>query len=487
MLTGLGMSMTEIEDDLNSIGWFAEQILIIRMLWSISAVWHRLATAVATVAVLVTTSILCVAAITNNWATGVAILAVLAVSIFFFHGLLERYLAKMSADAPDFLSRFMEGDRLRTPQAVLYFAAHGTVALHHAGSPRERHSYGQFARTLALELPRALRRPDATAVKMMFATNREVEPGSDLRFSGERSLKVTYGTATVSIPKEHKFGRIERPAKIRLFGFFGPGFSLEREDVGKHFVVTSCSKMEPDSWASFASGGGSDTALVYVHGYRVRFDDAVIQLAQLHFDLNLDMAPILFSWPSRGQLANYWYDRASADASGSAFLDMLRCLGENREIRRVHILAHSMGNQLVLDALKGSRAKGVGEYVLAAPDVDKHVFFDAVPRVRRRVAGMTLYASAHDKALMASRTLAGSIGRAGQVLEDGPLVVPGVETIDVSALGADFLGHSEYGKQRSIMTDLRLLLQDGKRPPHDRVADIRPVPHDPPHRYWRYF
>ena len=87
------------------------------------------------------------------------------------------------------------------------------------------------------------------------------------------------------------------------------------------------------------------------------------------------------------------------------------------------MIAHSMGNQVVLEALAhaigGPLSRPIGELITAAPDVDRDHYRGIAARVRAVSRGMTLYASSADKALITSRELAG-IPRAGDVGPDGP-------------------------------------------------------------------
>ena len=54
-----------------------------------------------------------------------------------------------------------------------------------------------------------------------------------------------------------------------------------------------------------------------MHGFNNRFEDAVYRFAQILHDLgaDADVAPILFTWPSAGNVFAYEYDRDSANYS----------------------------------------------------------------------------------------------------------------------------------------------------------------------------
>ena len=151
-----------------------------------------------------------------------------------------------------------------------------------------------------------------------------------------------------------------------------------------------------------------------------------------------------------------------------------------------------MGNQVIMEALRQlgsvSRANFVGELIFAAPDVDRDVFKQTASSLVSIAKGMTLYASSLDKALQVSKTLAQG-PRAGDVPDTGPVILPGLDTIDVTPLGGDWFGlnHSGYADKRNVLNDLASLLKNGLRPPNLRTAEIRGRPEGQrPPVYWRY-
>jgi esterase/lipase superfamily enzyme len=88
---------------------------------------------------------------------------------------------------------------------------------------------------------------------------------------------------------------------------------------------------------------------------------------------------------------------------------------------------------------------------------------------------MTLYASTGDRALRASQWVWGGGARAGYVTEDGPFVTNGVDSIDVSAAGASpfDLNHDVYVANPTIFKDMRVVLENGLRPPDQRTHDFK--------------
>ena len=241
-------------------------------------------------------------------------------------------------------------------------------------------------------------------------------------------------------------------------------------------------------------------ALVFVHGYNVSFDDACFRAAQISLDMGFDGAPIVFSWPSRGSMFQYRADqKAAADAKGH-LLRLLQQIASVRGVERVNIVAHSMGTDIVVGGLaeelatlaaphRDGKSLKIGDIVLAAPDIDRGVFERLAPRLARVArGGVTLYASATDLALQISSTIARG-NRAGEVAgQGGPVVVDGIDTIDVSGASTSFfsLNHTLFAERRHLLHDIRVILETSLRPPSARSEYLFAIAGKPPKTYWRY-
>jgi esterase/lipase superfamily enzyme len=130
----------------------------------------------------------------------------------------------------------------------------------------------------------------------------------------------------------------------------------------------------------------------------------------------------------------------------------------------------------------------LSQIVLAAPDVDVDLFRQLAAVVADNADGVSLYASANDRALWAARKYAGNVPRAGDVPRGRPIVLPRIDTIDASAItDAIFsLNHSGYADNRLLLEDIGLLLLQGLRPPDQRNPTL--VEHRLPdgERWWQY-
>jgi esterase/lipase superfamily enzyme len=326
-------------------------------------------------------------------------------------------------------------------------------------------------------------------VDLLFASTRKPVGGDEATdFTDERSLALAFGATRVRVPESHEIGRIERPWELGLFGW---SIYAQAEDPEKHFVIDGIRRLTRDAFIATLNDRPNQ-ALVFVHGYNTTFDDACYRLAQIVWDTHFTGIPIMFSWPSQGKVQAYFYDRDSAIFSRIGFGELLAILLGASKLSAVHILAHSMGNQIVLDVLSSLGQNGtqttLTEVIFAAPDVDRDVFVGLAPRLQKVARGYTLYASARDKAMVASRQLALQ-PRAGDVPAMGPIVVPNIDTIDVTAVGEELFGfnHTTFATQRSLIDDVGRIILKGERPPHVRTPQLRGIPEAPESpRFWRY-
>ncbi|HVR98436.1 MAG TPA: alpha/beta hydrolase [Thermoanaerobaculia bacterium] len=283
------------------------------------------------------------------------------------------------------------------------------------------------------------------------------------------------GTCEVSIPRDHRMGNIERPSIWKL---------EFRPDPAKHMVLVALTPLPRDAFharlRAAVQKSHKKEALVFIHGFNVSFTDAVLRTAQLAYDLGFDGAPIAYSWPSQSTLspAGYHADEASAEWTVPHLDQFLTDIAARSGAQEIQLIAHSMGNRPLTAALQriaarmGPTAKPLFSHiVLTAPDVDAGTFLELARELGRSGRNTTLYASSNDRALQFSRQIHGGFPRAG---DSGPdiLVLRGIDTVEVSTVDTSFLGHSYYGDNRSVLSDLFGLVRDGKAP--DTRFGLRP-------------
>ena len=307
-----------------------------------------------------------------------------------------------------------------------------------------------------------------SVVRVFYGTNR-ARTGSlrAAQFYGGDRGELAFGHVDVSIPKIHQYGELESP----YWTFFGAeGTPTE------HILILSMTPLKPDAFFA-ALSERMDTAwsrdlFVFIHGYNVSFDKAARRVAQIAYDLNFGGTPVLYSWPSRDGTASYMADEASARISARRLRVFLEALVERSAANRIHLIAHSMGNRVLLDALEQIVLRRdqrqplqlFDQIILAAPDVDIDLFTELVPDIEVTAKRVTLYASENDQALNLSTKLHGGVPRAGLA---GPhiVTVAGVDTVDMSDVSTNFLGHSYYGDSEAVISDILTLFWRGMPPP----------------------
>jgi len=227
--------------------------------------------------------------------------------------------------------------------------------------------------------------------------------------------------------------------------------------------------------------------IIYVHGYNTTFPDNTGLAAEFWHFAGRKGAVLSFAWPSRHSILGYNADKANAAYATRQFRELLEFLSEKTRARNIHIIAHSAGSPIAINALRELRLKyhgltreqllkqfGIGRVVLAAPDMDLMGFFaareDGFHEVAERIA---FYANRSDRALSLSRWLSHQdrLGESVGHLHDWELEAihhfEHTEAIDVSRAEkkfGDLLGHSYYHRDPWVSGDVGLLLIYGLSP-----------------------
>jgi esterase/lipase superfamily enzyme len=301
-------------------------------------------------------------------------------------------------------------------------------------------------------------------VTVLAATTRQrssTNPGE--MFNGGRAAEVSYASVTVSIPPDEarKIGEVQWPASL-------PG------DAHRDFVTVSADYLGKQDFRGAVTAAVKLTkrkrVLVFVHGFNNQFDEAVYRFAQIVHDSGSPAVPVLFTWPSRGEvrLVAYTYDRESANYSRDALEKLLDDLASNSNVAEVNIVAHSMGNWVTLEALRtmANRSKRIAAKIknvlLVAPDVDVDVFRTQIQSLGASRPRIALFVSRDDQALALSKTIWGGVPRLGDV---DPTVEPyrseferdHIEVFDLTALkSAGDNAHSRaFDDITTVMTMLK--------------------------------
>jgi esterase/lipase superfamily enzyme len=308
-------------------------------------------------------------------------------------------------------------------------------------------------------------------VKILYGTDRKEQKLSGrfvkyLAASSDLGEACKVGYTIVTIPPDHVPGTTDAPSMWKM------EFS---RDSTKHMVNKSTVKLTNAEFDSMLKNikNGSE-GFIFVHGYNNSFEDAALRTAQITEDIGLPIVPIMFSWSSNGKFLQYGSDADNVQLAIPAFKKFIKRVYALSHFKKIHLIAHSMGNRLVSKALYEmsddlDKVK-FDQIVMAAPDVYAAEFKrDLAPAMRKRAKRITVYSAKNDWALYSSRLLHSNM-RLGQVGLP-PYPVSNIDIIDAVNVKTDFLGHGTFSQSEAIMNDINKLFVTGEGP------DRRGIPH----------
>jgi esterase/lipase superfamily enzyme len=314
---------------------------------------------------------------------------------------------------------------------------------------------GCAARATGFLTPVAATVPGASKVEMVIATTREKATDRGEMFSGFRSRSPAFADIVVSIPPDssRQIGEVQWPQQV-------PGnpatdfVTLRADEISKDQAIASLGRL--------IKKAPTHQAVVFVHGFNNRFEDAVYRFAQIVHDSGTDAAPILFTWPSKGSILAYGYDRESAGFSRTGLENLLRWLAKNPDVSSVAVLAHSMGNWVTLEALRqmairdGRIAQKIKTVLLASPDVDVDVAYETITTLGPQRPNFILFTSTNDEALAVSRKLWGAPRLGGIDPTQEPfksdLARERIEVVNLAGVQSpDKLGHGTYAENPKVV------------------------------------
>ncbi len=251
--------------------------------------------------------------------------------------------------------------------------------------------------------------PGTTHVEMVVATTRTRAETAAVMFAGGRAPEPAFADMVVSIPPDanRQIGAVQWPKQL-------PGnpetdfVTLKADVINKDQAIATFARLLREL--------NKSEAMVYVHGFNERYENTVYGFAQILHDSGAlgEVAPVLFTWPSKGNVFAYGYDRESSNYSRDALERLLQYLVKEPKVKKITILAHSMGNWVTLEALRqmairdGRVAPKIKLVLLASPDVDVDVSREQIEAMGPDRPHIALFVSEDDRALAASKQLWGA-------------------------------------------------------------------------------
>ncbi len=184
----------------------------------------------------------------------------------------------------------------------------------------------------------------------------------------------------------------------------------------------------------------------------------------------------------------YLKDQGSVQVTMKALSDYLSLVADEAQAagKSLHVLAHSMGNYVLLDAIlrllalvgQGRPKLTLKSTIFAAPDVPAARLQQIVELMEPISPRKTLYVSERDRPLLVSGSLKGQPNAGEQIT-----IAPGLQTIDVVGRRLSLLGHSYYAELKEVITDMHQLIHFGIEP--DKRAILQRKQTQARETYWQ--
>lgn len=237
------------------------------------------------------------------------------------------------------------------------------------------------------------------------------------------------------------------------------------------------------------SQSGKKDIYIFVHGFKVVFENPLLVSAELWHVLGYEGAMIAYTWPSTPRGLAYFKDSETAELSGQNLRLTIEYLTKHTDAERIHILGYSSGTRVVIAALhqialinkhktkvEVQEEYKVGHVILVASDYDTSQFAVAVANGLLKVPDiMTVYQSKYDEALATSHFLFGH-QRLGQTIKKPEDMAPSVrkwveesdEIYFVNVSDAENIrsgkGHGYFLQSPWVSSDLLLTFKYGLTP-----------------------
>ena len=336
-------------------------------------------------------------------------------------------------------------------------------------------------------------------IPVFYGTDRSAAASAPQQaYTSQRATRLELGQAIIKLPLDRRTKSSDRAWTLTTPIIETASLpDAPNTTTANRFAIATVKPLERDDFLRevvmrlSGSQRDKDHALIFVPGYNTSFEAGLYRAAQIAYDLRFDGAPFVYSWPSDGASPDYKHDTDAVAKAATYFADFVRVVVSQTGAKSVSFIAHGLGTRLTLDALAALKDKipagvTVREVILTAPDIDAALFKSRIASLTGLAKRTTLYVDSTDRALNISRRYSGGIPRAGDVLSSGPLVVPGVDTIDVSIPGTQSLGlnHPDYVDPSSLIGNIAARLRDTPDSPALQSAAVETIstPTGPYHR-----
>ena len=334
---------------------------------------------------------------------------------------------------------------------------------------------------------------------ILYATDRAPATDEDRKhefYADRRAYALRVGLAEVRLGKD-KDMTWEEARRVSLLKNRNENFPLEVDSVEEFgvlersltpFDATEQRSREPgrklsDEINRQLERSDSKDVFVYVHGYKVNFENPVLVASELWHFMGYEGAFIAYSWPATFKFTAYFSNIEDATQSSRNLRALLLHISETTNAERIHILGYSTGTRLVartvadlgmyaygMDAAEVDQHLKIGNVLLVGSDLDRAILAGYLVDGALEVCdSFTIYQSAADKTLNMARFVFGKdrSGQkiAGEVRSDATIAFlrerPELRLIDISH-AADIKrnnGHSYFRTSPWVSSDVLMTLR----------------------------
>ncbi|MEO1856947.1 MAG: alpha/beta hydrolase [Rubritalea sp.] len=329
------------------------------------------------------------------------------------------------------------------------------------------------------------RRPATAKDKQQFYTSQrgnalrlgraEIETGrDDLTWQDARKVSLLK-------TRSEKF-----PIKVKAVKEYG----VMDESVHKYSILTqddidtsdSATKQYIKEINNKLAKSKNRTINIFVHGYKVTFENPILTTAEMWHFLAYDGVFIAYSWPSTPKALAYFSDTETALVSSRHLRDLILFLSRRTNVDKINVIGYSAGSRVVTRAMgdlailqknkshaQNKKELKLGTVAIIAGDVDRKLvggyLLDGADKLMQQ---FLIYQSDSDKALSLSSFLTNR-NRLGQTfdlnqvdkmsiqyLKDNPHIVV-IDVSDAEAARAGN-GHGYLRNSPWVTSDLLMAL-----------------------------
>lgn len=341
---------------------------------------------------------------------------------------------------------------------------------------------------------------------IFYATDRRPATAKDKQqfYSSKRGNALRLGRAEIETGRDDLTWQDARkvsllktrtekfPIKVKGISEYG----VMDESIHKYSILTQVDKDKSSSATkqyireinSKLAKSKSRTINIFVHGYKVTFENPILTTAEMWHFLAYDGVFIAYSWPSTPKALAYFSDTETALVSSRHLRDLILFLSKRTNVDKINVIGYSAGSRVVTRAMgdlailqKGKshalnkKELKLGTIAIIAGDVDRKLvggyLLDGADKLMEQ---FLIYQSDSDKALSFSSFLTNR-NRLGQTfdledvdehsiqyLKDNPHIV----VIDVSDAEAarSGNGHGYLRNSPWVTSDLLMSLAYAPKP-----------------------